>query len=106
MLNNLNTINKAIEDTLVKHGFTVKVTLEFSRYPDRSDIQCNELLKYKDYKDISKLIEEIKINLEELKEVEVCTIGDDRFINIVLSNKFLEKELAKNKEDFISCKYY
>jgi len=102
MLNNLNTINKAIEDTLVKHGFTVKVTLEFSRYPDRSDIQCNELLKYKDYKDISKLIEEIKINLEELKEVEVCTIGDDRFINIVLSNKFLEKELAKNKEDFIN----
>ena len=102
MLNNLNTINKAIEDTLVKHGFTVKVTLEFSRYPDRSDIQCNELLKYKDYKDISKLIEEIKINLEELKEVEACTIGDDRFINIVLSNKFLEKELAKNKEDFIN----
>ena len=102
MLNNLNTINKAIEDTLVKHGFTVKVTLEFSRYPDRSDIQCNELLKYKDYKDISKLIEEIKINLEELKEVEVCTIGDDRFINIVLSNKFLEKELPKNKEDFIN----
>ena len=46
---------------------------------------------------IDDLAKEIAIKLNNLEEVEKCEIREDLFINVSLSNNFLEKQITSNK---------
>ena len=46
---------------------------------------------------IDDLAKEIAIKLNNLEEVEKCEIREDLFINVSLSNNFLERQLTSNK---------
>ena len=98
MLNNINNLNNAVKDAFQEYGISCEVVFLYSQYPELSDIQCNELLKHQKADFINDLVEGITINLNNLDEVEKCEIKDDFFINVSLSNNFLEKQLTGNKK--------
>ena len=86
-----------------RYGVECEVNFLYSQYPDRSDIQCNELLKHKNLDSLGNLTKQLKKNLLELDEVSNCEIEKDLFINITLSNKFLEEYInhwSLNTENF------
>ena len=91
MLINIDSLNNAVRDVFVEYGLDSEVNFLYSQYPDRSDIQCNELLKHKDLDSLNSLINKLKENLLKLEEVSGCEIEKDLFINITLSNNYLEE---------------
>ena len=97
MLNNINNLNNAVKDAFHEYGISCEAVFLYSQYPELSDIQCNELLKHQKADFIDDLAKEIAIKLNHLEEVEKCEIREDLFINVSLSNKFLEKQLTSNK---------
>ncbi len=97
MLNNINNLNNAVKDAFHEYGISCEVVFLYSQYPELSDIQCNELLKHQKADFIDDLAKEIAIKLNNLEEVEKCEIREDLFINVSLSNKFLERQLTSNK---------
>ena len=97
MLNNINNLNNAVKDAFHEYGISCEAVFLYSQYPELSDIQCNELLKHQKADFIDDLAKEIAIKLNNLEEVEKCEIREDLFINVSLSNKFLEKQLTSNK---------
>jgi len=97
MLNNINNLNNAVKDAFQEYGISCEIVFLYSQYPELSDIQCNELLKHQKEDFIDDLAKEIAIKLNNLEEVEKCEIREDLFINVSLSNKFLERQLTRNK---------
>jgi len=97
MLNNINNLNNAVKDAFHEYGISCEAVFLYSQYPELSDIQCNELLKHQKADFIDDLAKEIAIKLNNLEEVEKCEIREDLFINVSLSNKFLERQLTSNK---------
>ena len=97
MLNNINNLNNAVKDAFHEYGISCEVVFLYSQYPELSDIQCNELLKHQKADFIDDLAKEIAIKLNNLEEVEKCEIREDLFINVSLSNNFLEKQITSNK---------
>ena len=103
MLKNIDNLNNAVRDVFIEYGVECEVNFLYSQYPDRSDIQCNELLKHKNLDSLGNLTKQLKKNLLELDEVSNCEIEKDLFINITLSNKFLEEYInhwSLNTENF------
>ena len=98
MLNNINNLNNAVKDAFQEYGISCEIVFLYSQYPELSDIQCNELLKHQKADFIYDLTKKIATKLNNLDEVEKCEIKDDFFINVSLSNKFLEKQLTSNKK--------
>ena len=97
MLNNINNLNNTVKGAFQEYGISCEVVFLYSQYPELSDIQCNELLKHRKADFIDDLAKKIAIKLNNLEEVEKCEIREDLFINVSLSNKFLEKQLTSNK---------
>ena len=103
MLKNIDNLNNAVRDVFIEYGVECEVNFLYSQYPDRSDIQCNELLKHKSLDSLGNLTKQLKKNLLQLDEVSNCEIEKDLFINITLSNKFLEEYInhwSLNTENF------
>ena len=103
MLKNIDNLNNAVRDVFIEYGVECEVNFLYSQYPDRSDIQCNELLKHKNLDSLGNLTKQLKKNLLQLDEVSNCEIEKDLFINITLSNKFLEEYInhwSLNTENF------
>ena len=103
MLKNIDSLNNAVRDVFIEYGVECEVNFLYSQYPDRSDIQCNELLKHKSLDSLGNLTKQLKKNLLQLDEVSNCEIEKDLFINITLSNKFLEEYInhwSLNTENF------
>ena len=97
MLNNINNLNNTVKGAFQEYGISCEVVFLYSQYPELSDIQCNELLKHQKADFIDDLAKEIAIKLNNLEEVEKCEIREDLFINVSLSNNFLEKQITSNK---------
>ena len=103
MLKNIDSLNNTVRAVFIKYGIDCEINFLYSQYPDRSDLQCNELLKHKNLDSLDSLTEQLKKSLLKLDEVSECVIEKDLFINITLSNKFLEKHLnhwSLNTENF------
>ena len=81
LINNIDNLNNAVRDVFVEYGLDSEVNFLYSQYPDRSDIQCNELLKHKDLDSLNSLINKLKENLLKLEEVSGCEIEKDLFIS-------------------------
>lgn len=90
MLNNIDNLNKTVKTVLAEHNLECEGSFLYSQYPEISDLQCNELLKYKELPSLGILKDKIQDKLLQLDEVENCEIKKDLFINVKLSNKFLE----------------
>ena len=45
MLKNIDNLNNAVKDAFKEYGLDCNAMFLHSRYPELSDIQCNELLK-------------------------------------------------------------
>ena len=103
MLKNIDSLNNTVRAVFIEYGIDCEVNFLYSQYPDRSDLQCNELLKHKNLDSLNNLTKQIKKSLLKLDEVGECEIEKDLFINITLSNKFLEKFInhwSLNTENF------
>tara|TARA_B100001250_G_scaffold325378_1_gene289150 strand:+ start:388 stop:2061 length:1674 start_codon:yes stop_codon:yes gene_type:complete len=103
MLKNIDSLNNTVRAVFIEYGIDCEVNFLYSQYPDRSDLQCNELLKYKNLDSLNNLTKQLKKSLLKLDEVGECEIEKDLFINITLSNKFLEKFInhwSLNTENF------
>ena len=98
MLNNIDNLNKTVKDAFKEHGLDCDTTFLYSRYPELSDIQCNELLKNQKIVSLHQLVNLVQRKLNDLEEVKECVIKDDLFINVSLSDKFLAKQLVNNPE--------
>ena len=98
MLNNIDNINNAVKDAFKENGLDCNATFLYSRYPELSDIQCNELLRNQKIDSLNQLVNLVQKKLNDLEEVEQCVIKDDLFINVSLSNEFLAKQLVNNSE--------
>ena len=55
MLKNIDNLNNAVRDVFIEYGVECEVNFLYSQYPDRSDIQCNELLKHKNLDSLGNL---------------------------------------------------
>ena len=103
MLKNIDSLNNTVRAVFIEYGIDCEVNFLYSQYPDRSDLQCNELLKHKNLDSLNNLTKQLKKSLLKLDEVGECEIEKDLFINITLSNKFLEKFInhwSLNTENF------
>ena len=103
MLKNIDSLNNTVRAVFIEYGIDCEVNFLYSQYPDRSDLQCNELLKHKNLDSLNNLTKQIKKSLLKLDEVGECEIEKDLFINITLSNQFLEKFInhwSLNTENF------
>jgi len=98
MLNNIDNLNNTVKDAFKEHGLDCDTTFLYSRYPELSDIQCNELLKNQKIVSLHQLVNLVQRKLNNLEEVKECVIKDDLFINVSLSDKFLAKQLVNNPE--------
>ena len=45
MLKNIDSLNNTVRAVFIKYGIDCEINFLYSQYPDRSDLQCNELLK-------------------------------------------------------------
>ncbi len=103
MLKDIENLNNTVKNVFVEYGLECDINFLYSQYPDRSDIQCNELLKHRELDSIDSLSKRIKEDLLKLDEVSGCEIEDNLFINVTLSKKFLEQLLSSwsfSKEKF------
>ncbi len=103
MLKDIENLNNTVKNVFVEYGLECDINFLYSQYPDRSDIQCNELLKHRELDSIDSLSKRIKEDLLKLDEVSGCEIEDNLFINVTLSKKFLEQLLRSwsfSKEKF------
>ena len=98
MLNNIDNLNNTVKDAFKEHGLDCDTTFLYSRYPELSDIQCNELLKNQKIVSLHQLVNLVQRKLNDLEEVKECVIKDDLFINVSLSDEFLAKQLVNNPE--------
>ena len=98
MLNNIDNLNNTVKDAFKEHGLDCDTTFLYSRYPQLSDIQCNELLKNQKIVSLHQLVNLVQRKLNDLEEVKECVIKDDLFINVSLSDEFLAKQLVNNSE--------
>ena len=98
MLNNIDNLNNAVKDAFKENGLDCNAMFLYSRYPELSDIQCNELLKNQKIDSLNQLVNLVQKKLNDLEEVEQCVIKDDLFINVSLSDEFLAKQLVNNSE--------
>ena len=98
MLKNIDNLNNAVKDAFKEYGLDCNAMFLHSRYPELSDIQCNELLKNRKIDSLDSLIDLIQRKLNDLEEVEKCVINDDLFINVSITNKFLAEQLVDNSE--------
>ena len=98
MLNNIDNLNNAVKDAFKENGLDCNAAFLYSRYPELSDIQCNELLKNQKIDSLNQLVNLVQKKLNDLEEVEQCVIKDDLFINVSLSDEFLAKQLVNNSE--------
>ncbi len=48
MLNNIDNLNNSVKAVFAEHNLECEGSFVYSQYPELSDIQCNELLKYRE----------------------------------------------------------
>ena len=83
-------IIKILTKILNEYDIKEEIRLSYTDFPD-FDIQCNNLVKYANHKNIDSISSEIISELENDKRIEKINISDKFFVNIKFSNNYLYK---------------
>ncbi len=98
----IEELKEILKKTFNKKGYELEVNITISNRPELCDYQCNDLFKLaKEYgKSPKEIGEEIALELNQqddaFSKVEFCMPG---FINLTLSNEFINKYLKLFSED-------
>ena len=88
-------LEELIQNIFNRFNLDSSIKVNFSNL-ENIDIQINSLIKHMNHEDIEAIQTEIDLQLNKLDSVEKCTITENGFINIVLSDVFFIDNLSNN----------
>jgi len=90
-------LEELIQNIFNRFNLDSSIKVNFSNL-ENIDIQINSLIKHMNHEDIETIQTEIDLQLNKLDIVEKCTITENGFINIVLSDVFFIDNLSNNSD--------
>ena len=90
-------LEELIQNIFNRFNLDSSIKVNFSNL-ENIDIQINSLIKHMNHEDIETIQTEIDLQLNKLDSVEKCTITENGFINIVLSDVFFIDNLSNNSD--------
>jgi len=90
-------LEELIQNIFNRFNLDSSIKVNFSNL-ENIDIQINSLIKHMNHEDIETIQTEIDLQLNKLDIVEKCTITENGFINIVLSDVFFINNLSNNSD--------
>ena len=90
-------LEELIQNIFNRFNLDSSIKVNFSNL-ENIDIQINSLIKHMNHEDIQTIQTEIDLQLNKLDIVEKCTITENGFINIVLSDVFFIDNLSNNSD--------
>ena len=90
-------LEELIQNIFNRFNLDSSIKVNFSNL-ENIDIQINSLIKHINHEDIETIQTEIDLQLNKLDSVEKCTITENGFINIVLSDVFFIDNLSNNSD--------
>ena len=90
-------LEELIQNIFNRFNLDSSIKVNFSNL-ENIDVQINSLIKHMNHEDIETIQTEIDLQLNKLDSVEKCTITENGFINIVLSDVFFIDNLSNNSD--------
>lgn len=90
-------LEELIQNIFNRFNLDSSIKVNFSNL-ENIDIQINSLIKHMNHEDIETIQTEIDLQLNKLDSVKKCTITENGFINIVLSDVFFIDNLSNNSD--------